>query len=309
MSRRKIVLSPDDRRVDHRMLAQAVGDRLRDEREEGQVHAALGVLLLLLGPELRHAGVVDLEDRVHVRRDPARHHHVLGGELADPATRARPDRPPRARPRQRGAGARGCGAAAAGAGAGAAGGCSHRRRAARRRRFEVSDHVVLGDPPREPGARNGAQYRGRARRPSCAPAGWSGAAAAPRRSPPRRCAGGIAGAGPLPRRAGRRGPASRRPAAEQAWPSVELERRAPPPAGRRGRRSGCGSRRGGPFAAARGSRRRTGGPPRSRSAPRPSAPRRSDLPAPGSRPARPPPGPGSRHPPCRWRSRRSARRA
>ena len=80
--------------VDAGVLPEPVGHRLRDEGQVGQVHAPVGVLLLLPRAELGDARVVDLEDRVDVRRDPAGHHHVLGRELPD----ARPGLDPVAGP-------------------------------------------------------------------------------------------------------------------------------------------------------------------------------------------------------------------
>ena len=64
-----------------RRVCATAGD---DEGEVGEVDPALGVLGLLPGPESRDPGVVDLDQAVHVRRDPPRHDHVIGGELADP---------------------------------------------------------------------------------------------------------------------------------------------------------------------------------------------------------------------------------
>ena len=117
MSRRNTVLSPLTAALSVGCFRSAVRHRLGDERQIRQVHAAVGVLLLLPRAKLGDPGVVDLEDRVDVRRDPARHHHVLGRELPDP----RPGLDPVARPGLD-AGARGPGrrAGAAGAAAGRA---------------------------------------------------------------------------------------------------------------------------------------------------------------------------------------------
>ena len=209
-----------------------------------------------------------------------------------------------------GAGARGCGAAGGRLGSRCSRRAAHRRRAgAADAAVDVADHVVLGDPPREPGARDRAQNRGRARRPSCAPAAWSGGAAAPRRSPPRRCSRRHCRRGTAPRQDGRgsrRRGGRRRSRRGLRWSWSGGRRRR---LGRRGRRSGCGSRRGGPVAAARGSLRRAGGrlgvdPRHDRLHRDGLALLHQDLRQHARRRA-----PGSRRPPCRWRSRRSARRA
>ena len=59
----EVDVAPEDRGsspdggVDHRVLAEAVGHRLRDEGQEGEVHAALGVLRLLLARAAARRGV------------------------------------------------------------------------------------------------------------------------------------------------------------------------------------------------------------------------------------------------------------
>ena len=57
-------------------------DGLHDERHVGELHAALGVGVLVLAAQLLDVGEVDLEDRVHVCRGLLRLHHVLGDALA-----------------------------------------------------------------------------------------------------------------------------------------------------------------------------------------------------------------------------------
>ncbi len=65
------------------MLAQILGARFRDEREEREVHPALGIRLLGFGAQLGHTREVDFEETGDVCRDAPRHHHVIGGDLAD----------------------------------------------------------------------------------------------------------------------------------------------------------------------------------------------------------------------------------
>src|SRR4029077_8117354 len=72
-----------DRGVDDGMLAQILGARFRDEREEREAHPALGIRLLGFGAQLRHTREVDFEETGDVCRDAPRRHHVIGGDLAD----------------------------------------------------------------------------------------------------------------------------------------------------------------------------------------------------------------------------------
>src|SRR5205807_6662453 len=53
------------------------------EREDGEVHPALGICLLGFGAQLCHTREVDFEETGDVCRDAPRHHHVIGGDLAD----------------------------------------------------------------------------------------------------------------------------------------------------------------------------------------------------------------------------------
>src|SRR5439155_739151 len=69
--------------IDDRMLAQILRAGFRDEREEREVHAPLGIALLRFAAQLRHAREVDFEEARHVRRHTPRHHHVIGRDLAD----------------------------------------------------------------------------------------------------------------------------------------------------------------------------------------------------------------------------------
>ena len=65
------------------MLAKILRARLRDEGEEREAHAALGIALFGFGAQLRDAGEVDFKKARHVRGDAPRHHHVVGGNLAN----------------------------------------------------------------------------------------------------------------------------------------------------------------------------------------------------------------------------------
>ena len=71
-----------DRRVDHRVPAQAIDRGLGDERREGELGAGALVLVLLRLADLVDAAVVHLEHRVDVRRGVLAEHHVLGDLLA-----------------------------------------------------------------------------------------------------------------------------------------------------------------------------------------------------------------------------------
>src|SRR5437899_9968252 len=65
------------------MRAQILAARFRNECEEREVDPALGIALLGLAAQLRHAREVHFEKTRHVRRHALRHHHVIGGDLAD----------------------------------------------------------------------------------------------------------------------------------------------------------------------------------------------------------------------------------
>src|SRR5216117_1711696 len=65
------------------MLAQVLGAGLRDKGEKREIHAAFGIALLGFSPQLHHAREVHLEEAGDVRRHTLRHHHVVGGDLAD----------------------------------------------------------------------------------------------------------------------------------------------------------------------------------------------------------------------------------
>ena len=71
-----------DRRVDDGHGAKRFDDGLQNEREIRQLGAGALVLRLLRFANLRDAREVDLEHRVHVRRRPPAHDHVLGDLLA-----------------------------------------------------------------------------------------------------------------------------------------------------------------------------------------------------------------------------------
>ena len=162
------------------MLAQHLGAGLGDERQVGEVDPTLGVRLLVLPAELRNAGVVYLEEARHVRRDTARHDHVIRGDLAD--LRERLDAVARPRlddgmlqraggsPRSGGAGrwglpTRGCGRCSwgRGGGDGRRGGRGRNRAHGRghggsrrdRSTLDKLQDVLLRHPARESGPRDG----------------------------------------------------------------------------------------------------------------------------------------------------------
>src|SRR6266540_3835452 len=72
-----------NRCIDDRVLPQILGAGFGDEREEGEIHATLGIGLLRLAAELRDAGEIDLKEARDVRGDPPRRHHVIRGDLAN----------------------------------------------------------------------------------------------------------------------------------------------------------------------------------------------------------------------------------
>ena len=67
--------------VDHRNRLQRIRDGLDDEGQIGELSTRLFILGSFGIANLRDAGKVDFEDRVHVRRDAAAQHHVLGDLL------------------------------------------------------------------------------------------------------------------------------------------------------------------------------------------------------------------------------------
>ena len=250
-----------------------------------------------------HAGVVDLEDRVHVGRDPPRHHHVLGSELADPlqgSTRS----PSQGSTAAAGAGARGCGAAGDRLGNRCGRGCAPAT-AGGSAAVDVADHVVLGDPPREPGARNLAQIQA-VLGGHLAHQGVERRRSAPRRSPLRRCSRRHCRRGTSRGRTGGGRPASGRP----AECSAAFGRRRWAPRSRLGRGGGAA----GAGADGAGPRRGSGSLPRAGGRlgvdPRHHRLHRDGLALLHQDLAQHSRGRGrDLRPPCRWRSRRSARRA
>ena len=129
-----------NRRIDDGVLAQILGAGFHDEREEGEVDTPLVVAPLRLAPQLRDTREIDLKEARDVRGHALRHHHVIGGDLAnlgprlDAVTGPRVDGRMLDTPggsRERGAGS-----------------------SLRRSAFNVSEDILFGHTTRVPAARD-----------------------------------------------------------------------------------------------------------------------------------------------------------